>query len=103
MSQVVSDKEYMSWSLQRQRALAAIEQREELVMETAVQLETNLSLLGNTLYTHTHTPFFTVHLCDCKRVSCCRCDRRRGPSAGKRPRHNHSSAGGGDPGVGADW
>lgn len=57
----------MSWSLQRQRALAAIEQREELVMETAVQLETNLSLLGNTLYTHTHRSLLyicvTVDVC----------------------------------------
>lgn len=46
--QVVSDEVYKSWSANRQRALAALENREELVMETAVQLETNLSLLGNT-------------------------------------------------------
>ncbi|KAG8004106.1 putative phospholipid-transporting ATPase VB [Nibea albiflora] len=45
---VVSDKEYKSWLANRQRALAAIENREELVMDTAVQLETNLSLLGAT-------------------------------------------------------
>ncbi|XP_062250513.1 phospholipid-transporting ATPase VB isoform X2 [Platichthys flesus] len=45
---VVSDKVYESWSLNRQRAQAAIENREELLMETAVQLETNLSLLGAT-------------------------------------------------------
>ncbi|XP_053284622.1 phospholipid-transporting ATPase VB isoform X1 [Pleuronectes platessa] len=45
---VVSDKVYESWSLNRQRAQAAIENREELLMETAMQLETNLSLLGAT-------------------------------------------------------
>ncbi|XP_037635140.1 probable phospholipid-transporting ATPase VB [Sebastes umbrosus] len=45
---VVSDKEYESWSVSRQRALAAIDNREELVMDTAVQLETDLSLLGAT-------------------------------------------------------
>lgn len=44
--QVVSVKAYESWSVNRQRALAAIDSREELVMDTAVQLETNLSLLG---------------------------------------------------------
>uniref|UniRef100_A0A3Q3W1C5 Phospholipid-transporting ATPase n=1 Tax=Mola mola TaxID=94237 RepID=A0A3Q3W1C5_MOLML len=43
---VVSDEVYKSWSANRQRALAALENREELVMETAVQLETNLSLLA---------------------------------------------------------
>uniref|UniRef100_A0A671U538 Phospholipid-transporting ATPase n=1 Tax=Sparus aurata TaxID=8175 RepID=A0A671U538_SPAAU len=45
---VVSEKEYESWSVNRQRALAAMENREELTMDTAVQLETNLSLLGAT-------------------------------------------------------
>ncbi|KAM9356749.1 phospholipid-transporting ATPase VB [Symphorus nematophorus] len=45
---VVSDKVYESWSVNRQRALAAIDNREELIMDTAVQLETNLSLLGAT-------------------------------------------------------
>uniref|UniRef100_A0A8C9XJ07 Phospholipid-transporting ATPase n=1 Tax=Sander lucioperca TaxID=283035 RepID=A0A8C9XJ07_SANLU len=45
---VVSDKAYESWSVNRQRALAAIDNREELVMDTAVQLETDLSLLGAT-------------------------------------------------------
>uniref|UniRef100_A0A3B4XPF6 Phospholipid-transporting ATPase n=1 Tax=Seriola lalandi dorsalis TaxID=1841481 RepID=A0A3B4XPF6_SERLL len=45
---VVSDKAYESWSVNRQRALATIDNREELIMDTAVQLETNLSLLGAT-------------------------------------------------------
>lgn len=45
--QVVSDKVYASWSVNRQRALAAIENRDKLIMDTAVQLETNLTLLGN--------------------------------------------------------
>ncbi|XP_070769520.1 phospholipid-transporting ATPase VB [Enoplosus armatus] len=45
---VVSDKMYESWSVNRRRALAAIDNREELVMDSAVQLETNLSLLGAT-------------------------------------------------------
>uniref|UniRef100_A0A3B4TMJ1 P-type phospholipid transporter n=1 Tax=Seriola dumerili TaxID=41447 RepID=A0A3B4TMJ1_SERDU len=43
---VVSDKAYESWSVNRQRALATIDNREELIMDTAVQLETNLSLLA---------------------------------------------------------
>lgn len=46
--QVVSEEEYKSWAVNRQRALAAIDNREQLVMDTAEQLETNLSLLGNT-------------------------------------------------------
>lgn len=45
---VVSAKVYESWLVDRQRALAAIDNREELIMDTAVQLETNLSLLGAT-------------------------------------------------------
>ncbi|XP_026185455.1 probable phospholipid-transporting ATPase VB [Mastacembelus armatus] len=45
---VVNDEEYEHWSVDRQRALAAIDNREELVMKTAVQLETKLSLLGAT-------------------------------------------------------
>uniref|UniRef100_A0A3Q1AZZ1 Phospholipid-transporting ATPase n=1 Tax=Amphiprion ocellaris TaxID=80972 RepID=A0A3Q1AZZ1_AMPOC len=45
---VVSAKVYESWSVDRQRALAAIDNKEELIMDTAVQLETNLSLLGAT-------------------------------------------------------
>ncbi|XP_069553168.1 phospholipid-transporting ATPase VB [Brachyistius frenatus] len=45
---VVSDKAYRIWLVDRQRALAAMDNREELIMDTAVQLETNLSLLGAT-------------------------------------------------------
>ncbi|KAM3612158.1 uncharacterized protein V6R79_003770 [Siganus canaliculatus] len=45
---IVSDKEYENWSVNRRRALASLDNREELVMESAVQLETNLSLLGAT-------------------------------------------------------
>lgn len=45
---VVSEQLYDSWSVIRRTALAAIENREELVMDSAVQLETNLSLLGAT-------------------------------------------------------
>lgn len=45
---VVSEKVYESWSVDRRRALAAIDNREELIMATAVQLETDLSLLGAT-------------------------------------------------------
>lgn len=47
--QVVSDKAYESWSVNRQKALAAIDNREELIMDTAVQLETNLTLLGKNM------------------------------------------------------
>ncbi|KAK2904042.1 phospholipid-transporting ATPase VB [Channa argus] len=45
---VVSEHVYANWSVERQKALAAINNREELIMETAVQIETNLSLLGAT-------------------------------------------------------
>lgn len=45
---IVSAKTYESWLVDRKIALAAIDGREELIMETAVQLETNLSLLGAT-------------------------------------------------------
>lgn len=45
--QVVSDSLFASWSEKRQRALAAMDNREELLTDLAVQLETNLSLLGN--------------------------------------------------------
>ncbi|CAJ1058018.1 probable phospholipid-transporting ATPase VB [Xyrichtys novacula] len=45
---IVSEELYKSWSVNRQSALAAMENREELVMDSAVQLETNLSLLGAT-------------------------------------------------------
>ncbi|XP_054454163.1 LOW QUALITY PROTEIN: phospholipid-transporting ATPase VB [Anoplopoma fimbria] len=45
---VVSDKAYERWSVNRLRALAAIDNREELVMDSAVQLEKDLSLLGAT-------------------------------------------------------
>ncbi|CAK6956481.1 phospholipid-transporting ATPase VB [Scomber scombrus] len=45
---VVSDQAYESWSVNRQQALAAIDNREVIIMDTAVQLETNLTLLGAT-------------------------------------------------------
>ncbi|XP_033977346.1 probable phospholipid-transporting ATPase VB [Trematomus bernacchii] len=45
---VVSERVYESWLVCRRNALAAIDNREELVMETAVQLETELTLLGAT-------------------------------------------------------
>ncbi|KAM9741456.1 phospholipid-transporting ATPase VB [Menidia menidia] len=45
---VVTDKVYESWLVDRKKALAAIDNREELLMNTAVQLETNLTLLGAT-------------------------------------------------------
>uniref|UniRef100_A0A3Q3IRB2 Phospholipid-transporting ATPase n=1 Tax=Monopterus albus TaxID=43700 RepID=A0A3Q3IRB2_MONAL len=43
---IVSDEVYESWSVKRRSALAAINDREELIMDTAVQLETKLSLLA---------------------------------------------------------
>ncbi|XP_061542202.1 phospholipid-transporting ATPase VB isoform X1 [Phycodurus eques] len=45
---VVSAKDYDVWFVNRQSAMAAIDGREELIMDTAVQLETNLTLLGAT-------------------------------------------------------
>nr|XP_061793273.1 phospholipid-transporting ATPase VB-like [Nerophis lumbriciformis] len=45
---VVSAEEYNTWSVNRQSAMASIDGREQLIMDTAVQLETNLTLLGAT-------------------------------------------------------
>lgn len=45
---VLSDSEYESWAVKRHRALAAIENREQLIMDSAIQIETNLTLLGAT-------------------------------------------------------
>uniref|UniRef100_A0A3Q0R6B1 Phospholipid-transporting ATPase n=1 Tax=Amphilophus citrinellus TaxID=61819 RepID=A0A3Q0R6B1_AMPCI len=43
---VVSEAVYKHWLVERQRALTAIDNREVLIMDTAVQLETNLTLLA---------------------------------------------------------
>ncbi|KAM3867100.1 phospholipid-transporting ATPase VB [Diretmus argenteus] len=45
---VLSERTYKDWSVNRQRALAAIDNREQLIMDTAVHLETDLTLLGAT-------------------------------------------------------
>uniref|UniRef100_A0A3P9KND3 Phospholipid-transporting ATPase n=1 Tax=Oryzias latipes TaxID=8090 RepID=A0A3P9KND3_ORYLA len=45
---IVSSREYQSWLADRKRAFAAIDGREELMMASAVQLETELTLLGAT-------------------------------------------------------
>ncbi|KAK7922859.1 hypothetical protein WMY93_009761 [Mugilogobius chulae] len=45
---VLSDSEYESWAVTRQQALSAMDNREKLIMESAVQIETNLCLLGAT-------------------------------------------------------
>lgn len=45
--QMVSKKEYSDWSALRQSALAAMENREELIRDSAVYLERELTLLGN--------------------------------------------------------
>ncbi|XP_043925463.1 phospholipid-transporting ATPase VB isoform X1 [Protopterus annectens] len=45
---VLTEDEYERWSNFRSEAEAAIENREELLMETALHLETNLTLLGAT-------------------------------------------------------
>lgn len=58
--QVVSEKAYEDWSVNRQRALAAIDGREELTMDTAVQLETNLTLLGNSSPVQTPTNIYLL-------------------------------------------
>ncbi|RXM95859.1 putative phospholipid-transporting ATPase VB [Acipenser ruthenus] len=44
---VLSEKSYEQWSNIRLEAEAAIENRDELLMETALNLETNLTLLGD--------------------------------------------------------
>ncbi|XP_055015605.1 phospholipid-transporting ATPase VB [Boleophthalmus pectinirostris] len=45
---VLSDSEYESWAVMRQQALAAMDNREQLIMDSAVQIETDLCLLGAT-------------------------------------------------------
>ncbi|XP_068182021.1 phospholipid-transporting ATPase VB [Antennarius striatus] len=45
---IVSDKAFENWSVGRQSALAAIDNKEELVRQSAAELETNLSLIGAT-------------------------------------------------------
>ncbi|XP_068596632.1 phospholipid-transporting ATPase VB [Brachionichthys hirsutus] len=45
---IVSDTAFETWSVNRQIALASMDNREELVMESAAELETNLSLIGAT-------------------------------------------------------
>lgn len=45
--QVVTEAALKSWSETRREALAAIEHREELVRESAAELETDLTILGN--------------------------------------------------------
>ncbi|XP_037530993.1 probable phospholipid-transporting ATPase VB [Nematolebias whitei] len=45
---VVSEDDYRSWLVDRKSAQAAIDHKEELIMDTAVQMETNLTLLGAT-------------------------------------------------------
>ncbi|KAF3693808.1 putative phospholipid-transporting ATPase VD [Channa argus] len=62
---VVSEHVYANWSVERQKALAAINNREELIMETAVQIETNLSLLDL-------QDRFVELVNHCRSVLCCR-------------------------------
>uniref|UniRef100_A0A8C6LNS6 Phospholipid-transporting ATPase n=1 Tax=Nothobranchius furzeri TaxID=105023 RepID=A0A8C6LNS6_NOTFU len=45
---VVSEDVYRSWLVDRKRAQASMDNREQLIMETSVQLETDLTLLGAT-------------------------------------------------------
>ncbi|XP_032885131.1 probable phospholipid-transporting ATPase VB [Amblyraja radiata] len=45
---VLTDGEYVKWARLRHEAETSIEQREPLMMETALRLETNLKLLGAT-------------------------------------------------------
>ena len=46
-AQTVSEKEFRDWSTLRQTALAAMDNRGELVRDSAVHLERDLTLLGN--------------------------------------------------------
>lgn len=103
--QVVSEAAYRSWAVTRQAALAAMDNREQLVMDTAVELETNLSLLGKTVYNVNKSLVMSVHksaawLCP---SSPCRGDGHWGPAAGERTRHHCGAAGGWDPHLGTDW
>ncbi|KAM6977625.1 phospholipid-transporting ATPase VB [Aplochiton taeniatus] len=45
---VLSEKQYSEWSLVRREAMVAIDNKEQLLMDTSVQLETNLTLIGAT-------------------------------------------------------
>lgn len=52
--QVVTEAALERWSETRREALAAMENREELVMESAAELETDLTLLGNHIHNTEH-------------------------------------------------
>uniref|UniRef100_A0A3B4D0W9 Phospholipid-transporting ATPase n=1 Tax=Pygocentrus nattereri TaxID=42514 RepID=A0A3B4D0W9_PYGNA len=45
---VVSEQAYMAWQVKRQEAMSAISKKEELLMDTADDMENNLTLLGAT-------------------------------------------------------
>ncbi|KAI4899202.1 hypothetical protein NFI96_023595 [Prochilodus magdalenae] len=45
---VVSEQAYMDWQVKRQEAMSAISRKEELLMDTAADMENNLTLLGAT-------------------------------------------------------
>ncbi|XP_055080751.1 phospholipid-transporting ATPase VB [Periophthalmus magnuspinnatus] len=45
---VLSDREYENWAVKRHQALTAMDDREQLIMDSAVTIETDLCLLGAT-------------------------------------------------------
>lgn len=49
---MVEEEEYEVWLKRQLLAESSIENREELLLESAQRLETNLTLLGRTAYTH---------------------------------------------------
>lgn len=58
MGQVLEEEEYEVWMKKQLLAESSIENREELLLDSAQRLETNLTLLGrraDVLYSYVHT------------------------------------------------
>lgn len=105
--QTLTKEQYACWLQHHLQAETAIQDREELLFESARQLETNLHLLGN---------FFmiSVHKCSWKwdffffeytQVVGCfffRSNGHWGPAAGRCSRNYHCPAQGWPPDLGAD-
>lgn len=105
LDQVLEEEEYEVWLKRQLLAESSIENREELLLESAQRLETNLNLLG-TRSRHEVTPSASektarnASLCP-SRMFRLHGDRR--PAAGGRPRDHRGPSEGGDQSLGPHW
>ena len=44
----ISQREYDTWNLEYQRALATLEDRERIIMDVCAQIEVEMTLVGST-------------------------------------------------------